>query len=441
MRMRFQNPFDRQSVRVHMMQDMICVDSCSRSRLFVEVENGVNYGAMSGFWISNDILHGTGSLVEKCMNVRLYGGFYHLHVPRLESLCNFLRFWFSMSIGAAEISPGTHCQRTAQDANWDAPFLFLPALRKKASIMPNPTKPRILCVGALTMDTIFRLDRLPPGPGKFIPVEALHIAAGMASSAAASIARLGGGVSLWASIGDDDIGRRVVEDLTAEGVDCSSVRRIDAARSAFSSIFVDAAGERMIVPFYDAALLTAPQIMPPIAEGAYDVVMTDVRWPLAAAQALKAARGAGVHGVLDADTAPLETLEMLLPLASHIVASEPAAEQVTGESDPERATVALAALYGRDGAFIAVTGGDKGCFWYDALEGEVRNMPAFAVDVVDTLAAGDVFHGVFTWALSRGHPTYQIMRFASAAAAIKCSRFGGRRGAPTKSELEAFLTR
>lgn len=307
--------------------------------------------------------------------------------------------------------------------------------------MSNEKKQRILCVGALTMDTIFRLDRLPSGPGKFIPLEAVEIAAGMASSAAATIARLGGDVALWASVGEDDIGLRVVSELTAEDVDCTNVRRVEGARSAFSSIFVDAAGERMIVPFYDPALLSAPDIMPPIADGEFDVVMTDVRWPLAAAQALKAAQTAGVRGVLDADTASLETLEMLLPLASHIVASEPAAERVTGESDPERATVALAALYGRDGAFIAVTGGERGCFWYDELEGEVRYMPAFSVNAVDTLAAGDVFHGAFAWGLARGYPIYQIMRFASAAAAIKCTRFGGRRGAPTKAEVDAFVTR
>ena len=306
--------------------------------------------------------------------------------------------------------------------------------------MANEATPKILCVGALTMDTIFRLDRLPPGPGKYIPLEAVEIAAGMASSAAASIARLGGSVSLFASTGDDEIGRRAVAELTAEGVDCSYVRSVADARSAFSSIFVDAAGERVIVPYYDAGLLPAPSEIPPVIDGTFDVVMTDVRWPLAAAKVLKAAREAEVHGILDADTASLETLEMLLPLASHIVASEPAAERVTGESDPEKATVALAALYGRDGAFVSVTAGNKGSFWYDELEGEVRHMPAFEVDVVDTLAAGDVFHGTFAWALSRNYPIYQIMRFASAAAAIKCSRFGGRSGAPTKAELDAFLT-
>ena len=44
---------------------------------------------------------------------------------------------------------------------------------------------RILCVGALTMDTIFRLDRLPEGPGKFIPLDAVEVAEGMAAAQAA----------------------------------------------------------------------------------------------------------------------------------------------------------------------------------------------------------------------------------------------------------------
>lgn len=300
--------------------------------------------------------------------------------------------------------------------------------------------PRILCVGALTLDTIFQLKQLPPGPGKFIPVQAVEVAAGMASSAAASIARLGGNVSLWASAGQDAVGDRIVAELESEGVDCTHVRRIAGARSAFSSIFVDQDGERMIVPFYDPALLATPDVLPPLSRETFDVVMTDVRWPLGAALALKAAQSAGVHAVLDADTAPLETLEMLLPLATHIVASEPAAELVTGESDLESAVIALAARYGRAGAFIAVTGGNKGSFWFDSASGTVRSQQAFKVPVVDTLAAGDVFHGAFAWGLAQGWQIEAVMQFASAAAAIKCTRFGGRQGAPTRAEVQTFLS-
>ena len=158
--------------------------------------------------------------------------------------------------------------------------------------------PRILCVGAFSLDTIFRLERLPSSPGKYAPSEAVEIAEGMASAAAISIARFGGNAFLWASTGKDLVGDRILAELTSEGVDCSYVRRIEGARSAFSTIFMDAVGERMIVPFYDAALLSPPQSIPPIEDGIFDVVMTDVRWPLAAALALKAARLANVHACL-----------------------------------------------------------------------------------------------------------------------------------------------
>ena len=66
-------------------------------------------------------------------------------------------------------------------------------------------------------------------------------------------------------------------------------------------------------------------------------------------------------------------------------------------------------------------------------------MPARQVIAIDTLAAGDVFHAAFAVGLVEGWPTDRTMRFASAAAAIKCTRFGGRLGAPTRHEVEASL--
>ncbi|HHY49623.1 MAG TPA: sugar kinase, partial [Alphaproteobacteria bacterium] len=71
--------------------------------------------------------------------------------------------------------------------------------------------------------------------------------------------------------------------------------------------------------------------------------------------------------------------------------------------------------------------------------GAVRHVPALPVEAVDTLAAGDVFHGAFAVGLLEGWPPARIIRFASAAAAIKCTRFGGRLGAPTRAEVEARL--
>jgi sulfofructose kinase len=289
----------------------------------------------------------------------------------------------------------------------------------------------ILCVGALTFDTIFRLEKLPLTPGKFIPTEAVEIAEGMAAAQAASIVQLGGVAALWASVGTDAIGDRMISELGAAGVDVGNVRRVADARSGFSTILMDAAGERIVVPHYDAALATPPETTPDFAT--FAAVLCDVRWPAAAALALFAARDLGVPGILDADVAPREVLDRLLPLASHVVASEGGAALLTGASDPAAATAALTRLH--DG-FVAVTAGERGCWWSDSRS--IRHTPAPRVAAIDTLAAGDVFHGAFAFGLCKGWPMAETIRFASVAAAIKCTRFGGRLGAPTRTEVETF---
>ncbi|WFP64684.1 sugar kinase [Mesorhizobium sp. WSM4904] len=296
---------------------------------------------------------------------------------------------------------------------------------------------RLLSVGAFTLDTILRVDTLPTHQGKFIASDGIQIASGMATSAACAAHRLGASVSLWASAGDDAVGDRLVAEIEAEGVDCSLIRRVAGARSALAAILVDAHGERVIVPFYDRQAQADPETLPLADLSAFDAVLVDVRWPGAAALALTAARGAGRPAILDADTAPVEVLERLLPLASHIVASEPAARIVCGHAlDPESACADLAS---RTDAFVAVTGGAAGTWWHDQEAGRIRHVEAPKVKAVDTLAAGDVFHGAFAVGLAEAMPPEQALRFASAAAALKCLRFGGRLGAPNKAETMAMM--
>lgn len=301
--------------------------------------------------------------------------------------------------------------------------------------MAKPVK--LLSVGALTLDTILRVETLPVHQGKFIASDGVQIASGMATSAACAAHRLGAEVSLWASAGDDAVADQLIAGIEAEGVDCTFVRRVRGARSALASILVDAHGERIIVPFYDGLAQADPEVLPVADLTAFDAVLVDVRWPGAAALALKAARAVGRPAILDADTAPLEVLEQLLPLATHIVASEPAARIVCGQAlDPETACADLAS---RTDAFLAVTGGAAGCWWHDRRAGYVRHVAAPRVKAVDTLAAGDVFHGAFAVGLAEAMPVEQALRFASAAAALKCLRFGGRLGAPDRAETLAMV--
>jgi len=296
---------------------------------------------------------------------------------------------------------------------------------------------RLLSVGAFTLDTILRVDTLPAHQGKFIASDGVQIASGMATSAACAAHRLGADVALWASAGDDLVGDQLIADIEAEGVDCSLIRRVPGARSALAAIVVDAHGERIIVPFYDKKAQADPEALPLADLSGFDAVLVDVRWPGAAALALTAARNAGRPAILDADTAPVEVLERLLPLASHIVASEPAARIVCGHAlDPQSACADLAS---RTDAFVAVTGGAAGTWWHDRTSGGVRHVEAPRVKAVDTLAAGDVFHGAFAVGLAEAMAMEEALRFASAAAALKCLRFGGRLGAPDRAETLAMM--
>ncbi|MBY5521490.1 sugar kinase [Rhizobium leguminosarum] len=301
---------------------------------------------------------------------------------------------------------------------------------------PGPAR-RVLCVGAAVMDTLFRVRSLPTGQGKILPYEMLQIAEGMASSAAFAVARLGGDASLWGAVGNDAIGERIIADLSESGIDTSGMLRVEGARSAIATILVDDHGERLIVPFYDAGLHETVKPVTRQDVSSFDAVLVDVRWPKLALRTLLAAREAGKPAILDGDVAGDGVIEMLAPAASHIVFSQPAAERLAGAAELVKVVGLLKRKF--EQAFISVTAGENGCFWFDDRTGEIAHLAAPKVRAVDTLAAGDIFHGAFALAVAEGLPIEETMRWASMAAALKCQVFGGRTGAPSRAEVRNGL--
>src|SRR5690606_19982100 len=100
---------------------------------------------------------------------------------------------------------------------------------------------------------------------------------------------------------------------------------------------------------------------------------------------------------------------------------------------------ALPVLAARFAGFVAITGGAAGCFWME--NGIARQALPPPVRAVDTLAAGDVFHGAFTLTIAEGRAIADAIAFANTAAALKCTSFGGRLGTPARAEVDAWLSR
>lgn len=297
-------------------------------------------------------------------------------------------------------------------------------------------KAKVLFVGALTLDTVYHVPGFAAGPGKYISQETTRMASGMAANAATAAARLGGCPSLWASVGSDDAGPSLIAEIAAEGVDCTSVRRVAGGRSASAAIAVDERGERWVLVDYDPRTQAAPgQAEVPDVRG-FAAVMVDTRWPEAARIALEKAREAGMPAILDADVAESETLAELASNATHIVASASGASILSGEQAPDVAAMNIARRFD---CMTCVTDGSNGAFWMVPDGADLQVVPAPKVEAVDTNGAGDVFHGGFAQTLAEGASLEASIQFASAAAALKCTVFGGRLGAPDRNRTLRFM--
>jgi sulfofructose kinase len=161
-------------------------------------------------------------------------------------------------------------------------------------------------------------------------------------------------------------------------------------------------------------------------------VLGDTRWEEGARHLFALARAAGIPAIFDGDRRPADPA--LLDLSTHVVFSEQGLAELAGTDDRRAALRRVAA--GRD-AFIAVTAGADGV--YAVQGGEIRHHPGFAVAAVDTLGAGDVWHGAFALGLGEGMTEAEAIRLASAVAALKCTRPGGSFGTPTRDEVAHFL--
>ena len=297
--------------------------------------------------------------------------------------------------------------------------------------------PRILCAGIIVLDEVFRVDEFPQPDGKVQAKGFFVVNGGCAANAAVAIARLGGRAALAGPMGGpagiDENGDRVLKALARENVDSAACQRVDGLGTALSAIFMNARGDRTIVTYRDERIAAAMPDDPERIVSAADAVLADNRYPDFVRPICEAARRRNLPVVLDGDRPTVED-DPLFRLASHVVFSWECLRETTGVADLAEG---LKRIAGRTDAFLAVSNGPDDIVYLE--DGSVRRLPVFKITAVDTLGAGDAFHGGFVMALAQGGNEVDAMRFGAAVAGIKCTRIGGSAGAPTRAEVEAFL--
>jgi sugar/nucleoside kinase (ribokinase family) len=275
-------------------------------------------------------------------------------------------------------------------------------------------------VGLATLDVIHRIAKAPAVNQKITSTAQFVAAGGPAANAAVTFAALGGDAILVTALGDDPVAELIRADLRAYGVSV-----VDAAEGTTRAVpvsavsVVESTGDRSVVSL-DAVNSDAP---PPRDLGELvaraDVVLVDGHHPLIARAAVRHAAGRGTTVVVDAGR--------WKPVMSDIVASATDMVcsndfRVPGADDP--ATTAAALVCSGVRTVVTTHGGDPVQWWSD---GESGSVPVEPVVVVDTLGAGDAFHGAYSYFSTQleGGVAERIDRSARVAA-LRCSVVGPR---------------
>jgi sulfofructose kinase len=302
--------------------------------------------------------------------------------------------------------------------------------------MVRTNAPHILCIGMPVRDLTFRVSGVPARGSKENASHFEEICGGNALNAAIGIVRLGGRASICGPMGDarETTSRYIFEQMAREAIDTGHLVHMPGLVTPISAIMIDPSGERTIVTFRDPELWKVT--LSPSETLLHDcaAILTESRCAAFCTDLCAEACRRGIPVIVDVDRA-MSLREGLLTASTHLIFSSEPLQETAGVADDGAALRKIARL---TSSFLAGTRGPRGTIWLDE-QGQLQETPAGPVHTVDTLGAGDVFHGAFALAITENQDLRQALRFASTAAALKCTRFGGAFAAPQRAEVEELL--
>jgi len=300
----------------------------------------------------------------------------------------------------------------------------------------DPTDPLWDClgVGICALDYLSILDPYP-GLDEKIDVLASSIqGGGPVPTAMAALSKLGAKVAFVGKVGDDYEGKLIRSELEKFKVNTDFLIVDKKVKSLKAFIWVDkGSGKRTVALDRIKMSPIKPEELSFLKKVSFKYLHLDGRDIEANIFLAKKARKDGSEVILDLGSLR-ENIESLFPYVDYLVVSKKFAYDYTGLKDLSQACLELKKIGFK---CVVITLSEKGCLWTDSQK--VNYFPGFKIDVVDTTGAGDVFHGGFIYGLLRKWRMGKIIQFASACAALKCRKLGGREGIPTLKEVENFL--
>lgn len=301
---------------------------------------------------------------------------------------------------------------------------------------------RIVVVGSLNMDLVFRVARAPRA-GETLTGRGFATApGGKGANQAIACARMGAKVAMVGCVGADDFGAALRAGLAADGVDDALVARADDAASGVALVMVEDDGQNRIViaPGANARVTPASLDAARTTIESAAMLVLQLETPLdALTRAAEIARAAGRPTLLN--PAPAQPLpDALWPMIDILVPNESEASALAGVEvvDVESAREAARRLRARGVERVVVTLGARGVL-IAGPQGE-RHLPAVPAQARDTTAAGDTFIGGYAVGLTEGLDDFAAADLGQRAAAICVTRAGAQPSIPFRHELRQGRT-
>ncbi|WNW10633.1 ribokinase [Pseudomonas sp. DTU_2021_1001937_2_SI_NGA_ILE_001] len=302
---------------------------------------------------------------------------------------------------------------------------------------------KVVVIGSLNMDLVIRAPRLPR-PGETLVGESfVTVPGGKGANQAVAVARLGSPVAMIGCVGDDAYGEQLRAGLLDEAIDCSGVQTVKGINSGIASILVDDHSQNAIVIVAGANGQLSPASVQALDALLLDaqVVVCQLEVPLPTVEySLRRARELGCTVILNPAPAEAPLPAHWYALVDYLIPNESEARALTGVAvdSPGTAQIAARALCEAGVQNVIVTLGSQGVLWMGP-DG-VEHRPAYAVQAVDTTAAGDTLVGGFAAALARGQAPGEALRLAQAAAALSVTRQGAQPSIPMLADVERLMT-
>jgi ribokinase len=294
---------------------------------------------------------------------------------------------------------------------------------------------KLLVVGSLNMDLVVNVARHPQIGETILGGKFTTIPGGKGANQAVAAARMGSAVTMIGRVGRDGFGDELRASAAKDGIDIQYVNVDEREATGIALITVDAVGQNTIVVASGANLALTPRDLH-TAKQAFvnaDVLVAQLESPLeTVSEAIALAVAHKLRVVLNPAPAQLLNAEILSKV-DYFIPNEREAMQVVGA---ETLDSAIEQLLGMGVRNLIITLGEKGVLVVTA-DGR-RQIPAYPVTAIDTVAAGDAFVGAFATGLAEGMNVEQSVQLGNAAAAISVTRHGAQPSLPTRKEVNEF---